>query len=136
MPADLQAKIFSPTEDGRRKVIVATNIAETSLTGASPLPLSVPCLVPLKSGTDEKKRATSRRNHVRRRCGILQAQGVQPKDGHGFVADYADQSGECESEEWKGWKDGRWVRWLAFPFSCSSLWSTAQRRDRVSGRPC
>ena len=35
MPADLQAKIFSPTEDGRRKVIVATNIAETSLTGSS-----------------------------------------------------------------------------------------------------
>ncbi|KAG8913730.1 DEAH-box RNA helicase prp16 [Tulasnella sp. 408] len=32
MPADLQAKIFEPTEDGRRKVIVATNIAETSLT--------------------------------------------------------------------------------------------------------
>ena len=34
MPADLQAKIFEPTADGRRKVIVATNIAETSLTGA------------------------------------------------------------------------------------------------------
>ncbi|KAI0770981.1 P-loop containing nucleoside triphosphate hydrolase protein [Trametes elegans] len=34
MPADLQAKIFEPTPDGRRKVIVATNIAETSLTGA------------------------------------------------------------------------------------------------------
>ena len=34
MPADLQAKIFDATEDGRRKVIVATNIAETSLTGA------------------------------------------------------------------------------------------------------
>ncbi|KAI9510691.1 putative PRP16-RNA-dependent ATPase [Russula earlei] len=32
MPADLQAKIFEPTTDGRRKVIVATNIAETSLT--------------------------------------------------------------------------------------------------------
>ncbi|GAA6058650.1 hypothetical protein JCM10212_004061 [Sporobolomyces blumeae] len=32
MPADLQAKIFAPTEDGRRKCIVATNIAETSLT--------------------------------------------------------------------------------------------------------
>ncbi|CDZ97652.1 pre-mrna splicing factor [Phaffia rhodozyma] len=32
MPADLQAKIFQPTVDGRRKVIVATNIAETSLT--------------------------------------------------------------------------------------------------------
>ncbi|TFK47924.1 P-loop containing nucleoside triphosphate hydrolase protein [Heliocybe sulcata] len=32
MPADLQAKIFEPTDDGRRKVIVATNIAETSLT--------------------------------------------------------------------------------------------------------
>jgi pre-mRNA-splicing factor ATP-dependent RNA helicase DHX38/PRP16 len=35
MPADLQAKIFQPTADGRRKVVVATNIAETSLTGAS-----------------------------------------------------------------------------------------------------
>jgi pre-mRNA-splicing factor ATP-dependent RNA helicase DHX38/PRP16 len=37
MPADLQAKIFLPTPDGRRKVIVATNIAETSLTGESTL---------------------------------------------------------------------------------------------------
>lgn len=35
MPADLQAKIFDATADGRRKCIVATNIAETSLTGAS-----------------------------------------------------------------------------------------------------
>ena len=35
MPADLQAKIFDATEDGRRKCIVATNIAETSLTGIS-----------------------------------------------------------------------------------------------------
>ena len=33
MPADLQAKIVEPTVDRRRKVILATNIAETSLTG-------------------------------------------------------------------------------------------------------
>ena len=33
MPADLHAKLFEPTPDGGRKVIVATNIAETSLTG-------------------------------------------------------------------------------------------------------
>lgn len=32
MPADLQAKIFQPAPTGIRKVIVATNIAETSLT--------------------------------------------------------------------------------------------------------
>ncbi|PWZ01148.1 putative PRP16-RNA-dependent ATPase [Testicularia cyperi] len=32
MPADLQAKIFDPAEHGERKCIVATNIAETSLT--------------------------------------------------------------------------------------------------------
>ncbi|KAF2723327.1 pre-mRNA-splicing factor ATP-dependent RNA helicase prp16 [Polychaeton citri CBS 116435] len=32
MPADLQAKIFDRAEKGTRKVIVATNIAETSLT--------------------------------------------------------------------------------------------------------
>ncbi|KFK28505.1 hypothetical protein AALP_AA7G005000 [Arabis alpina] len=32
LPADLQAKIFQKPEDGSRKCIVATNIAETSLT--------------------------------------------------------------------------------------------------------
>ncbi|KAJ4710869.1 Pre-mRNA-splicing factor ATP-dependent RNA helicase [Melia azedarach] len=32
LPADLQAKIFEKAEDGTRKCIVATNIAETSLT--------------------------------------------------------------------------------------------------------
>ncbi|KAK8542519.1 hypothetical protein V6N13_136907 [Hibiscus sabdariffa] len=32
LPADLQAKIFQKAEDGARKCIVATNIAETSLT--------------------------------------------------------------------------------------------------------
>lgn len=32
MPSDLQAKIFQKAVDGSRKVIVATNIAETSLT--------------------------------------------------------------------------------------------------------
>lgn len=33
LPADLQAKIFQKSETDARKVIVATNIAETSLTG-------------------------------------------------------------------------------------------------------
>ena len=32
LPADLQAKIFDTAEGGMRKCIVATNIAETSLT--------------------------------------------------------------------------------------------------------
>jgi pre-mRNA-splicing factor ATP-dependent RNA helicase DHX38/PRP16 len=32
MPSELQAKIFQSTEGGERKCIVATNIAETSLT--------------------------------------------------------------------------------------------------------
>ncbi|KAF8951662.1 DEAH-box RNA helicase prp16 [Haplosporangium bisporale] len=32
MPADLQAKIFEPGENGARKCVVATNIGETSLT--------------------------------------------------------------------------------------------------------
>ncbi|XP_016403421.1 putative pre-mRNA-splicing factor ATP-dependent RNA helicase DHX16, partial [Sinocyclocheilus rhinocerous] len=31
-PQDMQAKIFNPTPPGARKVVVATNIAETSLT--------------------------------------------------------------------------------------------------------
>jgi len=32
LPSDLQAKIFEPTPPGARKVVIATNIAETSLT--------------------------------------------------------------------------------------------------------
>ncbi|GAB2270078.1 Pre-mRNA-splicing factor ATP-dependent RNA helicase DEAH1 [Dionaea muscipula] len=32
LPTDLQAKIFEPTPEGARKVVLATNIAETSLT--------------------------------------------------------------------------------------------------------
>jgi len=33
LPSDLQAKIFQKAENGVRKCVVATNIAETSLTG-------------------------------------------------------------------------------------------------------
>lgn len=33
LPSDLQAKIFQKNKDGIRKCVVATNIAETSLTG-------------------------------------------------------------------------------------------------------
>lgn len=33
LPSDLQAKIFQASPDGVRKCVVATNIAETSLTG-------------------------------------------------------------------------------------------------------
>ena len=32
LPSDMQAKIFAPTPVGARKVVLATNIAETSLT--------------------------------------------------------------------------------------------------------
>jgi len=32
LPSDLQAKIFEPTPEGARKIVLATNIAETSLT--------------------------------------------------------------------------------------------------------
>ena len=35
LPSDLQAKIFQRAPDGIRKCVVATNIAETSLTGQS-----------------------------------------------------------------------------------------------------
>ena len=32
LPSDMQAKIFEPTPKGARKIVLATNIAETSLT--------------------------------------------------------------------------------------------------------
>ena len=40
LPSDLQAKIFQKAPDGVRKCVVATNIAETSLTGKTRLHLS------------------------------------------------------------------------------------------------
>ena len=43
MPSELQAKIFDKTKEGHRKCIVATNIAETSLTGLSRAPC---CAIP------------------------------------------------------------------------------------------
>ncbi|KAH9065334.1 P-loop containing nucleoside triphosphate hydrolase protein [Lactarius vividus] len=44
LPSDMQAKIFEPTPEGARKVVLATNIAETSITidGMSSL-VVVPC---------------------------------------------------------------------------------------------
>lgn len=68
MPADLQAKIFDATEDGRRKCIVATNIAETSLTGISLI--NGACLMLM--------RFCSRRYHVCYRRRLQQAQGTFP----------------------------------------------------------
>jgi pre-mRNA-splicing factor ATP-dependent RNA helicase DHX16 len=32
LPSEMQAKIFEPTPEGARKVILSTNIAETSIT--------------------------------------------------------------------------------------------------------
>ena len=32
LPSDMQSKVFEPTPKGARKVVLATNIAETSLT--------------------------------------------------------------------------------------------------------
>ncbi|TID31400.1 hypothetical protein CANINC_000029 [Pichia inconspicua] len=32
MPSEMQSRIFEPTPDGKRKVVIATNIAETSIT--------------------------------------------------------------------------------------------------------
>lgn len=32
LPSEMQAKIFEPTPPGARKVVIATNIAETSIT--------------------------------------------------------------------------------------------------------
>lgn len=102
MPADLQAKIFEATADGRRKCIVATNIAETSLTGASPSPLTPSTLA------DEMER--SRWNHVRYRRRVFQAQGLQPEDGNGLSPDHAHLASECEPAQWTCRKDRSWVR--------------------------
>ena len=63
LPSDMQAKIFEPTPDGRRKVIVATNIAETSLTGKS---------ARFELVETSSKGFCSRRYTLRRGCGLLE----------------------------------------------------------------
>ena len=43
LPSDLQAKIFEKAAGGMRKCIVATNIAETSLTGKTSVFIVMQC---------------------------------------------------------------------------------------------
>ena len=43
LPSDLQAKIFERAAGGMRKCIVATNIAETSLTGKTSVFIVMQC---------------------------------------------------------------------------------------------
>jgi pre-mRNA-splicing factor ATP-dependent RNA helicase DHX38/PRP16 len=93
MPADLQAKIFEATSDGRRKVIVATNIAETSLTGENC------CRLLLRWWPTFHSRWYS----LRCGCRILQVEGVQPKSWHGCITDNPNQSGKCKPANWTRW---------------------------------
>lgn len=91
MPADLQAKIFQPTPDGRRKIVVATNIAETSLTGKSSNP---------QYGSSQARRETdliSGRYSVRCRQRLLETEGVQPQSRNGCSADHPYIPGQCGS---------------------------------------
>lgn len=104
MPADLQAKIFLPTPDGRRKVIVATNIAETSLTGKL-------CIWRWYEDGSEGIRVDwiSRWDSLRGRCGIFEIESVQSQSRNGRTSDYTHQSGELRAEDWSCWTYRRWV---------------------------
>ena len=96
MPADLQAKIFLPTADGRRKVVVATNIAETSLTGVSYVPQ---CL----RNTDHPP---SRRYSIRGRFRLQQAEGLQSQGRHGCLANHTHQPSKLWPADRSGRQDG------------------------------
>ena len=63
LPSDLQAKIFQKADDGIRKCVVATNIAETSLTGIVQNSLSPSFL--------KNSLCSSRWNYVCRRFWLL-----------------------------------------------------------------
>ena len=86
LPTDLQAKIFQKAPDGIRKCVVATNIAETSLTGTN---------------RAEAHRSTdldwmfSRWNHVCRRFGLLQIESLQSTYRYGCAANLSGQSSQC-----------------------------------------
>ena len=99
MPADLQAKIFDATSDGRRKVIVATNIAETSLTGTDPR----------SSRCSFNNYDISRWYSLRCGCWILQAQSLQPQGWYGRAPDHTDQPSKRQPTYWPCWSDGKRV---------------------------
>jgi pre-mRNA-splicing factor ATP-dependent RNA helicase DHX16 len=76
LPAEEQAKVFLPTPFGSRKVVLATNIAETSLTIDG-----IRYVVVRLSGPPEPERCGLTRGTAGH--GLLQADGLQPSHGHG-----------------------------------------------------
>ena len=100
LPSDLQAKIFQKADDGIRKCVVATNIAETSLTGLFSFGyLSVISIL-----------LCSRWNHVRGGFGLLQIESVQSPSRHGRLANLSGQSSECQSTHGSCWSNRARVR--------------------------
>jgi pre-mRNA-splicing factor ATP-dependent RNA helicase DHX38/PRP16 len=72
LPSDLQAKIFQKADDGIRKCVVATNIAETSLTGVCVLRDHATCsFVMLSVLVIVVLFVRSRRDYVCSRCWLL-----------------------------------------------------------------
>lgn len=57
LPSDLQARIFQKAADGVRKCVVATNIAETSLTGKG-------CCVRIKADFEHTVSFSSGWHHI------------------------------------------------------------------------
>lgn len=108
LPADLQAEIFGKVDGNSRKVIVSTDIAETSLTGK----LSLEVLT------------NSRWYHI---CGGLWLQQTQSlhQNWYGCSSNYSNITSKGHPTDWSSWT--YWTR---------NLFPTVHRSQLLSRNVC
>jgi ATP-dependent RNA helicase DHX8/PRP22 len=100
LPSEMQSRIFEPPPPGSRKCIVATNIAEASLTidgecfgSISPKMLGLTFLC---------------RRVLRCRSGVLQAKSIQSQDRDGFTGSGSNFTSICATKSWKSRAHRTW----------------------------
>ena len=99
LPSDLQAKIFQKAPDGLRKCVVATNIAETSLTLDG-------IMYVVDSGYCKMKVRIILFNEVDSKNRWFFFSGVQPPHRHGRAPDLPHLAGQRQPEVGTSGQDG------------------------------
>ena len=92
--SEMQSRIFDPAPPGARKVVIATNIAETSLTIDGIFYVVDPGFV------KQKVRSCSTMYHT-----IPYYAGVQLQDRHGQPGGHPHLPGSSQAESWEGGED-------------------------------
>jgi ATP-dependent RNA helicase DHX8/PRP22 len=94
LPSEMQSRIFDPAPPGARKVVIATNIAETSLTIGESLIGRLLANIP-----------SSRRYFLRGGPRVREAESVQLEDGDGLPGGHPDLPGGGQAARGPGRPD-------------------------------